>query len=295
MGGRCHSVAVRWCTVPTAITTVNVNGVRAATKVRSENNRGFVPWLRSAGADIVLLQEIRASEEQAKEALEPLLDDGWHLSMSESVVKGHAGVGVLSRMEPTAVRVGFGSDEFDSTGRYLEADLETGVGAVTVASLYLPKGAAAPTESSSEKDAQKYAEKKRFLDGFGAHLGSLARKRRPVVVGGDWNIAHAEHDIKNWKGNLRSPGFLPHEREWVGGLLESGWVDVMRELHPDVDGPYSWWSWRGKAFDNDAGWRIDYHLANKAMATRVTKAFVDRADAYDRRWSDHAPVTIIVD
>ncbi|WP_285897783.1 exodeoxyribonuclease III [Gordonia sputi] len=282
-----------WRTVPTAITTVNVNGVRAATKVRSENNAGFVPWLRSAGTDVVLLQEIRANEEQAREVLEPLLDDGWHLSMTESVVKGHAGVGVLSKVEPTAVRVGFSSDEFDSTGRYLEADLDIEGGAVTVASLYLPKGAAAPTAGSSEKDAEKFAEKKRFLDAFGAHLASLARKRRPVVVGGDWNIAHSEHDIKNWKGNLRSPGFLPHEREWVGGLLESGWSDVMRELHPDADGPYSWWSWRGKAFDNDSGWRIDYHLANKAMAARTVKAFVDRADTYDRRWSDHAPVTVV--
>lgn len=282
-----------WYPVPTAITTVNVNGIRAATKQRSELNPGLLPWLASADSDIVLLQEIRASEEQAREALGPALDDGWHLRMSESTVKGHAGVGVLSRTEPTAVRVGFGSDEFDSTGRYLEADVPTSSGPVTVASLYLPKGAAAPAARSTDKDAAKYEEKKRFLGDFGDHLATLARRRRPVVVGGDWNIAPAEPDIKNWKGNLRSPGFLPHERAWVADLLRTGWSDVVRDLHPDVDGPYSWWSWRGKAFDNDSGWRIDYLLANRALARRAVKGFVDRAQAYDRRWSDHAPVTVI--
>lgn len=124
-------------------------------------------------------------------------------------------------------------------------------------------------------------------------MTALARRRRHLVIGGDWNIAHAEADIKNWKGNLRSPGFLPHEREWVGARLDGGWTDVVRALHPGLDGPYSWWSWRGKAFDNDSGWRIDYQLANRSLAGRATKAFVDRADTYDRRWSDHAPVTVV--
>ena len=98
-------------------------------------------------------------------------------------------------------------------------------------------------------------------------------------------------DLKNWKGNLKNSGFLPHEREWVAGRLASGWVDVVRRHHGDVAGPYAWWSWRGKAFDNDAGWRIDYHLATPSLAGRLTGARVHRADAYDLRWSDHAPVT----
>lgn len=275
------------------ITTVNVNGIRAATKERSEVNPGLLAWLDAADPDIVLLQEIRASLDQAREALAPALDAGRHLVMSESVVKGHAGVGVLSKRAPVAVRAGFGSDEFDPTGRYIEADFDDDRGALTVASLYLPKGAAAPTASTSDRDAAKFEEKKRFLAEFGGHLTRAARRRRAVVVGGDWNIAPAEADIKNWKGNLRSPGFLPHEREWVAQQLDSGWSDVCRELTPAVDGPYSWWSWRGKAFDNDSGWRIDYQLANRALARRAIKAFVDRADTYDRRWSDHAPVTVV--
>ncbi|MGW0038922.1 exodeoxyribonuclease III [Gordonia sp. NPDC003376] len=279
----------------TTITTVNVNGIRAAVKPRSEVNPGMLAWLDGTDSDIVLMQEVRASEKQAREALKPALDAGWHLVMSESAVKGHAGVGVLSRVEPQGVRVGFGSDEFDATGRYLEADVETAFGALTVASLYLPKGAAAPTDTSTGKEAEKFEEKKRFLDEFGAHMTSLARRRRHLMIGGDWNIAHAEADIKNWKGNLRSPGFLPHEREWVTARVDDGWTDVVRALHPGLDGPYSWWSWRGKAFDNDSGWRIDYQLTNRSLAARATKAFVDRADTYDRRWSDHAPVTVVYD
>ncbi|MGV9710532.1 exodeoxyribonuclease III [Gordonia sp. NPDC003424] len=277
------------------ISTVNVNGIRAAVKHRSEANRGFHSWLDASGADIVLLQEIRADEDLAREALAPALDDGWGLAMSPSVIKGHAGVGVLSRLPLGAVRVGFGSDEFDPLGRYLEADVDGPLGPTTVASLYLPKGAAAPTATTDTKLTAKYDEKVRFLDAFGTHLRSLARRRRNVVVGGDWNIAHAEPDIKNWKGNLRSPGFLPHERSWVGALLDAGWSDVHRDLTPGEQGPYTWWSWRGKAFDNDSGWRIDYQLANRLLARRAVKATVDRADAYDLRWSDHAPMTVVYD
>ncbi|MDL9937172.1 exodeoxyribonuclease III [Gordonia sp. ABSL1-1] len=272
-----------------SIATVNVNGIRAAVKHRSEINRGLIPWLADADPDVVLLQEIRADEEQAREALAPVLADGRHLVMLESVKKGHAGVGVLTREAPAAVRVGFGSAEFDETGRYLEVDLDTDLGPLTVASLYLPKGAAA---TDDPKDVEKHDEKVRFLAEFGEHLATLVRRRRHVAVGGDWNIAHAEADIKNWKGNRKSPGFLPHERAWVGGLLDGGWHDVIRELYPDEAGPYSWWSWRGKAFDNDSGWRIDYQLTNGALAQRAVKGEVGRAAAYDLRWSDHAPVTV---
>lgn len=277
--------------MPIVITTVNVNGIRAAVKQRNERNEGMLRWLSETPSGVIVLQEIRASHKQAHDALAPALADGWHLTMTESSVKGHAGVGVLSRTEPAAVRVGFGSAEFDDLGRYVEADFTApgidGVDELTVASLYLPKGAA-----DTPQDAAKFEEKERFLDEFGAYLAGLAGGERGVVVGGDWNIAPAEADIKNWKGNLRSPGFLPHEREWVAGLLDAGWSDVVRDLHPDDAGPYSWWSWRGKAFDNDAGWRIDYQLANAPMASAVRAAVVDRAQAYDLRWSDHAPVTV---
>ena len=120
----------------------------------------------------------------------------------------------------------------------------------------------------------------------------MAATGRDAVVCGDWNIAHTENDIKNWKGNVKKSGFLPSERQWLSELLASGWVDVVRVLHPDRPGPYAWWSWRGRAFDNDAGWRIDYQLATSALAARAVHARVERAEAYALRWSDHAPVTV---
>ncbi|NLG46673.1 exodeoxyribonuclease III [Gordonia sp. (in: high G+C Gram-positive bacteria)] len=274
-------------TSPFSISSVNVNGIRAAVKHRSKENLGMLPWLEQTAPDIVLMQEVRATDTLARKALQPALDAGWHLAHAESTVKGRAGVGILSRREPSAVRIGFGSDEFDDSGRYIEADFDVAGQTVTAASLYLPTGAAL---TENEKDVEKYHEKVRFLDAFRPYLDKLLAGDGQVVVAGDWNIARDERDIKNWKGNVKNAGFLPHEREWVAGLVEAGWVDIAREHHGDVAGPYAWWSWRGKAFDNDAGWRIDYHLATPALAQRVTKTWVDRADAYNLRWSDHAPV-----
>ncbi|MFC7753800.1 exodeoxyribonuclease III [Tsukamurella soli] len=263
------------------VTTINVNGIRAAVKQRSEQNLGMLPWLEQTSADVIALQEVRADEDQVAKALAPALAAGWHLAFAPSVTKGRNGVAVLSRLEPDAVRVGFGSDTFDAGGRYLEVDL----GRLTVASLYLPSGDVG-TEKQDEKDA--------FRAEFGEYLAGLGRKRRDVVVCGDWNIGHTELDIKNWKGNVKNSGFLPEEREWMSQHIGTGraFKDVVRELHPDAPGPYSWWSWRGKAFDNDSGWRIDLQIANNSLAKRAVGARVERADAYALRWSDHAPVTV---
>ena len=123
-------------------------------------------------------------------------------------------------------------------------------------------------------------------------MAVLAGDGRDAVVCGDWNIAHTENDIKAWKANVKKSGFLPSERQWLTDLLDTGWVDVVRVQHPGVPGPYSWWSWRGRAFDNDAGWRIDYQLATPDLAARASAARVERAAAYALRWFDHAPVTV---
>ncbi|NKR73422.1 exodeoxyribonuclease III [Rhodococcus hoagii] len=264
--------------VPHIITTVNVNGVRAAAR------KGLIDWLAGSQADVVCLQETRASDEQLHETLAPALDQGWHVASAEPSAKGRNGVAVLSRRPADAVRIGFGDDEFADAGRYIEADFD----ALTVGSLYLPTG---------EAETPKQEQKERFMASFAAHLSASAEAAvaagRDVLVCGDWNIAHTERDIKNWKGNVKKSGFLPRERDWVGALLAGGaWVDVVRELHPDVDGPYSWWSYRGKAFDTDAGWRIDYHLTTPGLAARAKEARVERAATYAERWSDHAPVTV---
>ncbi|MGZ4552588.1 MAG: exodeoxyribonuclease III [Mycobacteriaceae bacterium] len=260
-----------------SISSVNVNGVRAA------SGKGLLEWLASTEVDAVCLQETRADDVQLRTALAGALADGWHLESAEPSAKGRNGVAILTRAAPTAVRIGFGVPEFDHCGRYIEVDLGGVHGGVTVASLYLPSG---------EVNTPRQEEKERFMEGFLPHLRQLAG--RPAVVCGDWNIAHAENDLKNWKANRRSSGFLPHEREWMSEVLaaESGWVDVVRALHPEVAGPYTWWSYRGRAFDNDAGWRIDYQMATSTLASTASWAQVERASEHALRWSDHAPVTV---
>lgn len=258
------------------VSTVNVNGLRAAA------GKGFREWLARTGADVVCLQETRARREQlAADVADP---PGWHAVHAPGEVAGRNGVAVLSRAEPEAVREGFGLAEYEPAGRYVEVTLP----GLVVGSLYLPKG-----EAGTSRQEAKY----RFMDGFAEYLAELAGKAaaggREVLVCGDWNIAHREPDLKNWKGNRRNSGFLPAERSWLDTVFgELGFRDVARELNPDVDGPYSWWSYRGKAFDNDAGWRIDYLAATPGLADRAASAVTERAPSYQDRWSDHAPVTV---
>ncbi|BDX33997.1 putative exodeoxyribonuclease [Mycobacterium antarcticum] len=261
------------------VSTVNVNGIRAAVKERSSENRGLLPWLAASHADVVRLQETRADDEQLAKSLAPALADGWHLASATAHVKGRNGVAVLSRQPITRTLIGPDGGEFAAHGRYLEVD----IAGVTTASVYFPTG---------EADTDRQLEKERFMAAVAARMDVLRHDGRDAVVCGDWNIGHTENDIKAWKANRKKAGFLPAERQWLTDLLATGWVDVVRVLHPDVAGPYSWWSWRGRAFDTDAGWRIDYQLANRRLADRVVSARVERADAYALRWSDHAPVTV---
>ncbi|GAB2768882.1 exodeoxyribonuclease III [Streptomyces daliensis] len=260
------------------VTTVNVNGLRAAAR------KGYVEWLADTEADVICLQEVRAEGHQlADEVREP---EGWHTVYAPSSAKGRAGVALLTRRAPERVRVGFGTAEFEESGRYVEADLP----GLTVASLYLPSG---------EVGTERQDEKERFMAAFLPYLKDLrersAAEGREVLVCGDWNIAHQEADLKNWRANRKSSGFLPEERDWLSRVFDAsdgGYADVVRALHPDVEGPYSWWSYRGRAFDNDTGWRIDYAVATPGLAARAVKAVVERAPSHDLRWSDHAPVTV---
>jgi exodeoxyribonuclease-3 len=261
------------------VTTINVNGIRAAVKERSTENLGLLVWLKETRADVICLQEVRADDEQLADALAPALADGWQLASAAPHVKGRNGVAVLSRTPFEGVRIGCGAEEFALHGRYLEVD----TAGLTVASLYFPTG---------EAQTDRQLEKERFMAAVATRMGELLAAGREAVVCGDWNIAHTENDIKAWKNNVKKSGFLPAERAWLTELLATGWVDVVRQLHPGVAGPYAWWSWRGKAFDNDAGWRIDYQLATPGLAARAVSAGTERPAAYALRWSDHAPVTV---
>lgn len=261
------------------VSTVNVNGLRAAA------SKGFVAWLAATSADIVACQEVRAEPHQlADHVSDP---EGWFVTHAPAATKGRSGVSIYSRYEPTTTRVGFGEGEFDDSGRYLEAEFP----GLVLASLYLPSG-----EVGTERQDQK----ERFMGSFLSYLAGLRDRAacagKDVLVVGDWNIAHAEIDLKNWRGNRKNSGFLPEEREWLDRVFgEVGYVDVQRRLDPIGPGPYTWWSYRGRAFDNDAGWRIDLACATPDLAASATSAVVERADSYDQRWSDHAPLTVTFD
>jgi exodeoxyribonuclease-3 len=257
------------------VSTVNVNGLRAAAK------KGFIEWLASTNADVVACQEVRA--ELSELPVGAAAPEGWHVVHAPSAAKGRNGVMLYTRVEPEEVRIGFGEPEFEESGRYAEVHLPD----VVVASLYLPSG---------DVGTPRQDEKERFMAAFLPYLIDLRAKAeaagREVVVVGDWNIAYDKIDLKNWRGNQKNSGFLPEEREWLGRVFtEAGYVDVQRKLDPEGPGPYTWWSYRGKAFDNDSGWRIDCQIATPGLAERVRSVTVERAASYDQRWSDHAPVT----
>jgi exodeoxyribonuclease-3 len=261
------------------IATVNVNGIRAAYK------KGMAEWLEPRDVDILCLQEVRAPDD----VVHQLVGEGWHILHAESEAKGRAGVAIASRQEPVATRVGIGDDYFATAGRWVEADYVVREGGkdttLTVVSAYVHSG---------EADTPKQVDKYRFLDVMTTRLPELAKHSEHALVVGDLNVGHTELDIRNWKGNTKRAGFLPEERAYFDRFFgdEIGWRDVHRGLAGNVEGPYTWWSQRGKAFDTDTGWRIDYHMATPGLAAAAFSAVVDRAPSWDTRFSDHAPLVV---
>lgn len=268
--------------------TANVNGIRAAAR------RGGLAWLDGAGADIICLQEVRATHAQVHEQLAESGLAAMHVSHSAAETLGRNGVAVLTRQQPVAVREGVGEEEFARQGRWIEVDVETALGPLTVVSAYIHTG---------EAETPKQDEKFRFLDAVDRRLAALrrraSRQKGHVLVTGDFNVAHAEVDIKNWKGNRDKAGFLPEERayldRWLGpaGGKPGPWIDLGRSLGGPGPGPYTWWSWRGRGFDTDGGWRIDYQICTPGLAARAREAIVGKAPTYAERWSDHAPLTVV--
>lgn len=276
---------------PLRIATVNVNGVRAAYK------NGMAEWLDARSVDILALQEVRATTE----ILQDLLGPEWDVLHDAATKKGYAGVALASRRTASIHRVTLGADDFDSAGRWLEADYEIdGEQIVTVVSTYVHSGNVEKPESMVEKFT--------FLDAMTERLPEIRAHNPLAVILGDLNVGHRELDIKNWKGNQKSAGFLPRERayfdrffgpdgETVTGVDGTtgkglGWVDVGRAFAGEVSGPYSWWSNRGQSFANDTGWRIDYQVATPELAATVKHYAIDRASSYEERFSDHAPVVV---
>lgn len=249
------------------IISVNLNGIRSA------SNKGFYAWLALQNADVICLQELKAqAADMTAEMLAPL---GYFGDFHYAEKKGYSGVGIYSRVKPSAVTIGLGIAEFDVEGRYIQADYAD----YSVVSLYLPSGS-----SGEERQAVKFA----FMAAFMPKLHALRAAGREVIICGDWNIAHHELDLKNWRGNKKNSGFLPEERAWLTQLFdEVGWIDVFRSLYPTLEA-YTWWSNRGQAWAKDVGWRIDYQIATPAIAQRATAASIYKAE----RFSDHAPLLV---
>jgi exodeoxyribonuclease-3 len=255
------------------IITANLNGIRAATR------KGFWDWFAAQDTDILCLQELKAHEHQLpKEALCKDYHRFYHFARKP----GYSGVALYSRNKPDAVHIGLGSVDpatdwsgFDAEGRFIMADF----GQLSVICIYFPSGS-----SSAERQARKMT----FLEYFLPFITRLKNEGRELIVCGDVNIAHQNIDLKNWRGNQKNSGFLPEERAWLGQWLETGFVDIFRQLYPEKE-QYSWWSNRGKARENNIGWRIDYHICTPEMAKSVKEINV-----YTDAWySDHAPVVAI--
>ena len=252
------------------IITLNVNGIR------SSERRGLSRWLgRAAPWDVVCLQEIKATHDDIPRAL--LAPRRAHAAVHPAERKGYSGVAVYATIAPRFVP-GFGNREFDAEGRYLEAHFAE----ITVVSVYLPSGSSGP---------HRQASKFRFLEAFLPHLAKLRKAKREIILCGDWNIAHKEIDLKNWRSNQKNSGFLPEERAWLSRVFdELGFVDVFRRIDPRPE-QYTWWSNRGEAWAKNVGWRIDYQLATKGIAATAHTASIYK----NRRFSDHAPLIIDYD
>ena len=258
---------------PLRVTSLNLNGIRSAAK------KGAFEYLAASKADIVCVQELKAQIGDF-DGVSPAPTHTWS-AFHCAEKKGYSGVGIYARHAPNKAIHGFGDTEFDAEGRYLQADF----GKLSIVSLYLPSGS-----SSDERQQAKFRFLERFLPKIKRLVAAAKKNGREVLFCGDWNIAHTEQDLKNWKSNQKNSGFLPEERAWLSGLFDDlGLVDIHRKLAPDATGEaYTWWSSRGQAWANNVGWRIDYQIGTPGIAAAAKRVEVYKT----QRFSDHAPLVI---
>ncbi|MDF1588668.1 MAG: exodeoxyribonuclease III [Gammaproteobacteria bacterium] len=252
------------------IITANVNGIRAA------GRKGFFDWLTTQQADVVCIQETKAQLHQLEDDI--YCPEGYHCYYHDAQKKGYSGVALYCKQKPDVVIEGMGNQEFDDEGRYIEAKF----GNLSVISLYMPSGS-----SKQERQQAKY----RCMDHMMVKLDQMKASGRDYIICGDWNIAHKNEDIRNWKGNQKNSGFLPEERAWLDVLFDQkGFIDAFRAL-PQQEHEYTWWSNRGQAWANNVGWRIDYHVLSPSLKGKVKATEIYK----DERFSDHAPLIIDYD
>ncbi len=252
------------------IITLNLNGVRAAAR------KGLFQWLSKQSADIVCVQELKAQTVDLVDEI--LAPNGFYGYFHCAEKRGYSGVGIYSRKQPEKVIEGLNIAKIDQEGRYLQADF----GNLSVISLYLPSGSSGDHRQNS---------KVFFMEKFFPLLEQMAASGREILLCGDWNIAHKEIDLKNWRANQKRSGFLPEERAWLSDVLDKvGYVDVFRQINQEP-AQYTWWSNRGQAWANNVGWRIDYQVATPGIASKARKVAIYKAE----RFSDHSPLIIDYD
>ncbi|MFA9486701.1 exodeoxyribonuclease III [Moraxella haemolytica] len=253
------------------VISINVNGLRAAEK------KGLFDWLAQSEADVVCMQETRITHEQWTDKFKP---DGWYAHLFPAERAGYAGTAIYSRLPIISISRGLGFELADSQGRFITAEFDLGLDKpVFISSLYLPSG-------SSGDDAQ--ARKDLFLNKYKTILKNWRDEDKSVIICGDYNIVHKRIDIKNWSGNQKASGCLPHERAWLDHIYDRlGYVDTFRVVRKESE-VYSWWSNRGQARAKNVGWRIDYQACSPDWKDRTVGAWVYK----DTWFSDHAPVVI---
>jgi len=252
------------------VISVNTNGIRAAAR------KGFFDWLAKQDADFVAIQETKAQIDQLQD---PVFHPEHYLcNYCDALKKGYSGTALFSLHKPLQVIRGYGESEFDNEGRYLEYRYKN----LSVISLYAPSGSSGDHRQES---------KVRFMHSFMLHLQALRRKRRDFIICGDWNIAHQNIDLKNWRSNQKNSGFLPEERAWLSDLFDRvGFVDGFRQVDQREE-QYTWWSNRGQSWDKNVGWRIDYQIVTPGLKDRIQSASIYKDD----RFSDHAPLIMDYD
>lgn len=251
------------------IITLNLNGIRSAAR------KGFFTWVRQQNADVICLQELRAQEHECMDSLFSL--DGYNANFYCAEKKGYSGVAIYSRDQPKNIIKGLGWPIADQEGRYLAIDL----GDLWVASLYMPSGTAGDHRQTIKFD---------FLAKYKSFLNQLTGHGEYIICG-DFNIAHKAIDLKNWRANQNHSGFLPEERQWMDELFnELNFVDAFRLINQEQD-QYTWWSNRGRAWEKNVGWRIDYQVITSGLKLTVKSAFIYK----EQRFSDHAPLYIDYD
>ncbi|WP_423063499.1 exodeoxyribonuclease III [Candidiatus Paracoxiella cheracis] len=252
------------------VISANLNGIRAAAR------KGFFEWLKRQRADVVCLQETKAHMSVLDG--EEFRPKGYHCYYFDAVKKGYSGVGIFCRCEPDKISTGLGWSAADDEGRYIQADF----GELSVASLYMPSGTSGPERQDVKFD---------FLDRYMKILKKIHKSGRSFIICGDWNIVHKEIDIKNFKSNQKHSGCLPEEREWIDDVFTKvGFVDAFRVLNQKPD-QYTWWSNRGRAYEKNVGWRIDYQIITPNLKNKVEKVSIYKTT----RFSDHAPLIIDYD